>query len=188
MSKEKIVVHLSKSMLTLTFDFFDDDVDVDDLTRIHYHNIFGEVVTVSTLLNKIGLIRAEAEESYEQKKLERVIYEAETSKRLRRESVENGGKIKVPGSNGGGDVLIKATDTSIESAIVLDPGYQIKKKNEIKAWRDFQYVDSLYWAIKSKDTKLNNLMKEVKPEDFLSQIVEEKINGILIKKIPYKNI
>lgn len=189
MEQEQIVVHLSKSMLTLSFQMLE-DVDVDDLTKIHYHNIFGEVVTVSALLNKVGLIRAEAEEAFSLKKMECEIYKAELSKRLRRESATNAGKLKTLDESGtpGSEIYVKATEDGIEGSILLDAGYQTKKKNEIKAWRDFQYVDSLYWSIKSKDQKLNNLMRDVKPEDFEREIVEGTINGMMIKKHNYKNI
>lgn len=194
MEKEKVIVHLSKSMLTLSFEMFSGDVDVDDLTKIHYYNLFGELVTISALLNKVGLILAEAEEAYSLKKLEREICEAEISKRLRRESTSNGGKFKTmeyfPDGSGipGTEIYVKSSDASISQAIILDPGYQIKKKNEIKAYRDQMYVDKLYWAVSSKDKKLNNLMREVKPEDFEKEIVEGVINGMMIKKTKYKNI
>ena len=188
---EKVLVHLTNSILTLSFEMMEGDVDVDDLTKIHYENLFGELVTVSALLNKIGLIKAEAEEIHSLKKLELEIYKAETNKRLRREIVENGGKIRIVEKSQGtivSDVLIKGTEDAIENAIILDEGYQIKKKNEIKAFKDFSYIDSLYWAIQSKDKKLNNLMREVTPEDFEKEIVEGVINGILIKRHKYKNI
>ena len=188
---EKITVHLTSSVLTLSFEMMEGDINVDDLTKIHYENLFGELVTVSALLNKIGLIRAEAEEILSLKKLEVEVYSAEANRRLRREIVENGGKIRIVEKNQGvivSDVLVKATEDAIANAIILDEGYQIKKKNEIKAFRDYGYIDSLYWAIQSKDKKLNNLMREVTPEDFEKEIVEGVINGILIKKHKYKNI
>ena len=188
---EKITVHLNSSVLTLSFQMMEGDINVDDLTKIHYENLFGELVTVSALLNKIGLIKAEAEEIYNLKKFEAEIYKAEANKRLRREIVENGGKIRIVERKQGivvSDVFVKATEDAIENAIILDEGYQIKKKNEIKAYRDFSYIDSLYWAVQSKDKKLNNLMREVTPEDFEKEIVEGVINGILIKKHKYKNI
>jgi hypothetical protein len=194
MEKEKIIVHLSKSMLTLSFQMFEGDIDVDDLTKIHYHNLFGELVTISALLNKVGLILAEAEEAYNLKKLEREICEAELQKRIRRESISSGGKFKTMEYNKDGsgilgtEIYIKTSDKSIEQAIILDPGYQISKKNEIKAYRDYMYVDKLYWAVSSKDKKLNNLMREIKPEDFEKEIVEGVINGMMVKKTLYKNI
>lgn len=194
MSKESIIVHLSKSILTLSFEMFEGDVDIDDLTKIHYHNIYGEVITVSTLLNKVGVILSEAEEVYNLKKFECEVYEAELKKRLRRESVSSGGKFKSYEYNEKGEVIsgteiyIKATDASIQEAILLDPGYQIKKKNQIKADRDFKIIDKLYWSINSKDKKLNNFIREITPEEFEKEIIEGLVNGIMIKKTSYKNI
>jgi len=60
------------------------------------------------------------------------------------------------------------------------------KKNVIKAQKDFSFIESLYWALSSKDKKLNNLIKEITPEEFEDRLIEGKVNGFIIKKFDKK--
>ena len=58
---EKIIVPWGNKMVTLRFNSLDLDLDVDDLVRIDSSNPVGEMLTISTLLHKCGVMRAEAE-------------------------------------------------------------------------------------------------------------------------------
>ena len=57
------------------------------------------------------------------------------------------------------------------------------KKQVIAAKRDLDFIDSLYWAIQSKDKKLSVLTKGVTPEELYNEIIEGTINNIVIKKV-----
>ena len=48
----------------------DTDIDIDDLIKIDYHNILGEILTFSVIMNRIGNFRAEMEELMEEAKVE----------------------------------------------------------------------------------------------------------------------
>jgi hypothetical protein len=39
----------------------------------------------------------------------------------------------------------------------------------------------LYWSAKSKDSKLDKLSDKLRPEEFERELVEDTINGIVIK-------
>jgi len=172
----RTIIHIDDNPLELIMADFDSEINVDEITSIDYSNLFGEAVTISTLLNRIGILKARAEAIYAEKKLEFDIYEATQRKRLRREAAMNSNYFKIE------DQQIKLTENSLEEAIIIDAGWQVNKKNVIKAQETLNKVDSLYWAVQSKDRKLSTIMKPVTPEEFFDEIVEGKVNGILIKK------
>ena len=89
----EILVHFNDVPVTLVTNGFEETVDIDKLTSIDYRNLYGEAVTVSALLNKVGLLRAEAERAVSEKKLEKEVYEADMKKGWRREANRNGGKF-----------------------------------------------------------------------------------------------
>jgi hypothetical protein len=173
---EHVLIHTEKSVIKIIFGEFDKEVDVDKLTSIDYSNIYAEAITSAALLNKVGLLKAQAQEECEHKKLELAIYDAERRKEKRREAVDNSGKFKV------GEEWVKLTVDSLNEAMVLDEGYQIKKKNVITAEKNFNFVDAIYWAVQSKDKKLNVMIQGVTPEELANEIVEGKINTLYISK------
>lgn len=164
----ELVIHLGDKPVLLKFKEFEDEVDVDKLTSIDYSNLYGEAVTCSALLNQIGLLKAEAEKTYAENKLEFDIYEAEIRKKIRKEYSSNG---------------LKLTEKNLDEEVTLDKGWRVMKKNVIAAKRDLDFIDSLYWAIQSKDKKLSVLTKGVTPEELYNEIVEGTINNIVIKKV-----
>jgi len=161
------IFQFENQVVTLKYEGFTEDIDVDEICRIDYSNIYGEVVTVSALLNRVGIIRSEAESIVKEKELEKNIYEAELKRRERRSAVAASQKL---------------TENGLDEIAMLDEGLQILKKNVIKAQKDFSFIDSLYWAISSKDKKLNNIMKEVTPLEFEQGIIEGRLNGFIVKK------
>ena len=44
-------------------------------------------------------------------------------------------------------------------------------------------IDSLYWAIQSKDKKLTNLVPKVTPKEFYDELIEGTVNSFIIKKV-----
>jgi len=162
-----LIVTLGSKILHFTFGQFDDNIDVDDLTRIHYENLFGEAVTVSTILNRIGIFRAEAEDIYEGLKLDAEVYESERKQELRKLAK---------------DTATKITDKAVEEEMIVSKNYKLKWKAAIKAKKNLGIINSIYWSIQSKDSKLSVLMNGITPEEFESGIIEGKINHIYIKK------
>lgn len=176
----QVVVPLGEKTVVLQFGSFSDEIDVDQLTSIDYSNLFGEIVTVSALLNRIGLLQAAAESVLSEKKLDCDIYGATLSRQYRREANVSGGKFTL--LDEGKQIMIKLTEDSLESAILLDPVYQNKKKAIINAQRDYAFLSSLYWSVQSKDKKLSVLLKGTTPEDFYNELIDGVVNGIMISK------
>lgn len=175
-----ILVHFNDVPVTLQTNGFEDTVDIDKLTSIDYSNLYGEAVTVSALLNKVGLLRAEAERAVSEKKLEKEVYEADMKKGWRREANRNGGKFTIE------DEEIKLSEKALDEALLLDEDYQKLCLEYIEAQKNFSVLDALQWSVQDKSKKLNNLLKPVTPQEFLSELVEGKVNSFLIAKKGFK--
>lgn len=176
----EILVHFNDVPVTLVTNGFEETVDIDKLTSIDYSNLYGEAVTVSALLNKVGLLRAEAERAVSEKKLEKEVYEANMKKGWRREANRNGGKFTIE------DEEIKLSEKALDEALLLDEDYQKLCLEYIEAQKNFSVLDALQWSVQDKSKKLNNLLKPVTPQEFLSELVEGKVNSFLIAKKGFK--
>ena len=161
------IIHLNGHPVSLNFKAFEDEIDVDQLLQINYSNLYGEAVTIPVLMNTVGILKSDAEKVYSEKKLEFEVFEAELRKRLRKEATETSQKI---------------TENGLNELVTIDGGYKIKKKNMITAKYNLDVVENLWWAVKSKDMKLNNLVKGVTPQELFSELVDGSVNNILIKK------
>ena len=80
------------------------------------------------------------------------------------------------------DVKIKATEKALETCFETDDKWIELKKAFITAEKNFNSLSSLYWACQDKSRKLNTLVNGVTPSEFVSEMIEGKINGILIQK------
>lgn len=176
----EILVHFNEVPVTLVTNGFEDTVDIDQLTSIDYSNLYGEAVTVSALLNKVGLLRAEAERAVSEKKLEKEVYEADMKKGWRREANRNGGKFTIE------EEEIKLSEKALDEALLLDEDYQKLCLEYIEVQKNFSVLDALQWSVQDKSKKLNNLLKPVTPQEFLSELVEGKVNSFLIAKKGFK--
>jgi len=174
---EKIVIHIGEKPLVLLFNGFNDEVNLDELTKIEHANLYGEAVTISALLAKVGMMRAEAEKHMNIMKLKHEIYEASARKQHRSFAVKNGGKVALADGE-----LIKLTEGGLDDIIKTDEFWQSTKQDYIEATRQYEYIDALFWAVNSKDKKLNNVIKAVTPEELYTELIEGVINGMAIKK------
>jgi len=163
----KTIIHLNGRPVQLETRDFDEEVDVDQLLSIDHSNLYGEAVTISALMNHVGILKAEAERILSEKKLELEVFESTLRQSLRKDAVAKADKM---------------TEASLNELVSMDGGYQIKKKNVATAQYNLGIVDSVFWAAKSKDSKLNNLIKSVTPQELFDELVEGVVNNIVIKK------
>jgi len=173
-------INVGGQEITLYHDNMDSSINVDDLTKIDVGNIYGDAVTISAAVNRIGLIKAEVEALVGETKLEYKIYEGQFKAKLRKQAANNGGFYTI--RIGNEDVKIKATEKALETSFETDEGWIEKKKAFITAEKNFNSLSSLYWACQDKSRKLNTLGNGVTPSEFVSEMIEGKINGILIQK------
>jgi hypothetical protein len=177
LAKEKITLEypsMPDKIVVLELTAFDTDIDVDELTNIHYHNIIGEILTFPVVMNRVGNLRAEMEQIVAETKLDFDIFEAGMQEKMRKKLTET---IETPK----GPKVDKPTKDEVENAVLLSPEYKVKKLHLFKMQRNLAYVEALYWSAQSKDSKLNRLSEKLKPEEFEKEILETSINGIIIK-------
>lgn len=174
---DHVVLDFGNNPVTLKFKMFEDEINLDELTSIDYSNLYGEAVTISALLSKLGIFRAEAEKHLSQCKLDYEICEAQIRKGHRKFANNNGGKIQLDDGT-----LIKMTENGLDEVLKTDIFWQKKKKKWIEAKRQYDYIDAIFWSASSKDKKLNNIVKAITPEELYDELIEGAINGIVIQK------
>lgn len=172
----EILVHFGNIPVSLKTSDWDNEVSIDDLLAINYSNLYGEAVTISALLNKIGMLRADAERELSEKKLVRDVLEATLKKGWRREANVNGGRFTIDGED------IKLSEKALDEALLLNEEYQERSLEYIDAQKNFSVLDSLLWAVQDKSRKLNNILKPVTPQEFLNDLVEGEVNTYIIRK------
>jgi len=173
-------IRVGEQEITLYHDNMDASINVDELTRIDVGNIFGDAVTISAAVNRIGLIKAEVEALMSETKLDYKIYEGTFKAKLRKQAANELGFYTV--RIGNEDVKIKATEKALETCFETDAEWIKLRKLHILAEKNFNSLSSLYWACQDKSRKLNSLVNGVTPTEFVEQMIEGKINGILLKK------
>lgn len=195
----KYTIHVGNKPIVLEHGNLDDLIDVDSLTIIDVSNIFGEAVTISAAANRIGMLKAEVEERLSQSKLDLKVFEADFKAQLRAEANNNGGKFNIRFKRDAVDTddpedvdkngkvtdftEVKITEKALETSFENDPEWIKVKQRTIQDENIVGKLASLYWAVQDKARKLNNLTTNVTPEEFVGEMVEGKVNGILIKKV-----
>jgi hypothetical protein len=177
----RIEMNIGGKKIVLNTKDFNEEIDVDDLLSIHYENIPGEVITIPALLNRVGLLKAEAESISKKSKLLLSIEESKFKKGLRREATINSGFFRI------NEERFKLSEKSLEEAMVLDKVCQTRAQQLIDAETDYETVSVLYWSLSEKSKKLDNLIKGTSPDEFSESIIEGKINDMYIsfnKRIP----
>jgi hypothetical protein len=163
---EKVTIDLGPNKIAvLTIQPFEGDIS-EDVVKIDYANILGEIITFPVVFNRIANMRAETENQMALAKLEFDVHEARLYKTHKDKLVAVEGK---------------ASDKTTEAAVLRDPAYAIEKKKYILAQRNFAYIDALYWSAQSKDRKLNVLAEKISPEEFEKDLLEGSINGVIVR-------
>jgi len=153
----------------LVFDEFNEEVDIDSLLKIDYSNLIGEIITFPVIVNRFGKLLADMEAQVSEKKLNVDIFEAKVKERLRVEITnQKGGKA--------------ATVDELNSAIMLDKGFQAMKKSFIETQKNRDYIQSVFWSSKDKSGKLDKLSMSMQTGDITDDMIQGKVNNITIKK------
>lgn len=166
---EKRLIQIGDKTYKLLFDDFNDDVDIDSLLKIDYSNLLGELVTFPVILNRFGVLLAQAESQVAESKLNVDVFEAKTKEKLRIELAEqNNGK--------------SPTVEALNNAVISNKAFQVLKRKHIEVTKTRDYINSIFWAVKDKSEKLNKLSLSIHPNDLPDSIIEGKVNDIMIKR------
>ena len=130
--QESVFIHADESVIEVKFGKLPEEFDTDDILRIDYSNIYGEKVTISTLVNKLGILVEQAEYNKKSKDLELKVYDAETRKTFRREAIDNGGKFKIQNE------WVKLTKDSLDEAMEALKALGYSDKEVQRAAKDLQ--------------------------------------------------
>ena len=162
------VIKLGDQLYTLSYQEFEDEVDIDELLKIDYSNLIGEMVTFPIMVNRIGLLLADAESKLSETKLNRDVMEAKVKERIRKELFEQNGK--------------QPTIDMVNDAVTQDAGYQAVYRKYIDAQKTRDYISSLFWSAKDKSEKLNKLSLTIQAGDVDDKLLEQTVNRVTIKK------
>lgn len=165
--EDVVVIELKTRMVVLKLQAFDGDIDIESILKIDYANILGEILTFPVVFNRIATMRAEMTNIVALAKLDFELFEAQVREEKQKQLAA---------------VMTKRpTVDDIATAVMRDNNWQAKKRQLLAREKDMAYVESLYWSAQSKDTKLNRLSEKIRPEEFEKDILEDTINGVMIK-------
>lgn len=166
----KKIINVGGQTLAIVYEEFDEKVDLDSLLKIDYSNLMGEIITFPIIVNRFGLLLADAESAVAEAKLTLEIYEAKAKERF---------KVQLVGENGGKNPTIDA----LNSAVIQDKGYQQMKRKYIDAQKVRDYLNSAFWSAKDKSAKLDKLSLTIQDGELPDEVLERRVNGIKVKKV-----
>ena len=165
----KKIINIGKETYIIEFNEFTENIELDDLLRIDYSNILGEMVTFPIVVAKLGMMLADAEGKVNEKKLNLDIQEAKLKEEYR---------LKLTGQNGGKNPTIDA----LNSAVLTDKRYCLYNQNLIESKKIRDYMLTLYLSAKDKSEKINKIFYQSHPTDIPDGVIEGRINGAIVKK------
>ena len=179
--QELIKIEIGTKMYILKIDENYNQFDVDEILKIDYSNIMGEVLTFPVILNKLGILLAEIEDSLRRQNFDYEKTEAELKKERAKAFDRAFQNFKKGGINN--PTVSQCEKSAMDDNLVLEKEQESKfvRLKLLDVQRDRDYINSLYWSAKSKDDKLNKLSEKLRPDDFNKEIIEGKLNGISIK-------
>jgi hypothetical protein len=166
----KKIINVGGQTLAIVYEEFDEKVDLDSLLKIDYSNLMGEIITFPIIVNRFGLLLADAESAVAEAKLTLEIYEAKAKERFR---------VQLVGENGGKNPTVDA----LNSAVIQDKGYQQMKRKYIDAQKVRDYLNSAFWSAKDKSAKLDKLSLTIQDGELPDEVLERRVNGIKVKKV-----
>lgn len=163
------LVQIKDKSYHFNFEDFEEDIDIDDLLKIDYNNLIGEMITFPVIVNRFGVLLAEAESRVAEMKLNLEVLEAKTKERIRLELTEQNGK--------------SPTVEALNNAVLMNPAYQAMKKKFIDIQKTRDYINSAFWSAKDKSSKLDKLSLTITSDDISDTQIEGRVNNVLLKKV-----
>lgn len=178
--QENKVFSFGDKMVNLTFNNFEGNVDIDDVLKIDYANIVGELLTFPVIVNRFGVLLAEMEEAVKKAQfnleLSKADFEEEKAKIEQEVFKELKKTISSPTLSQINGTLIQRED--YKNCLRI---YNNEKLKQIELETDKAKINSLYWAAKAKMDIITKMTDKIIPSDFEGNIIDGSINGILIK-------
>lgn len=163
---ESQVIELRNRVVVLKILPFNTDIDVDDLLRIDYSNLVGEMLTFPVLLNRIMNLKAEMQSIVSESKVDLEVLEAQLTEQKRKSLTSLGQKTTI---------------SEVEAAVRMDATYIARQKLYFSQVKNLDYLDSLYWSAQSKSKLLEKISDKIRPSEFEGELLADTINGVAIK-------
>lgn len=165
--EERIVIEWGDKMVSLQVHNFSTDVDVEDILKIDYSNLLGEILTWPVLYNRIANLKAEIDHEVRVQKFDFEVFEANLKEEVRR-------KLSATRT---GRVTVDEVDTEVK----MNVNYRSLREQNFRREKDAQILDNLYWSAQSKTQLLQRLSEKIRPEEFSGELLSDTVNGVLIK-------
>jgi hypothetical protein len=173
-STKKIIKLNNEFSLQIVFDPLyenNQEVDLNRLLFIDYMNLSAEVATFSIVYSSIGFLVADLRREVVKAELELKIFKSKAKKEFREDAIDRKKRT-----------TIDEADDYMRSL----PEYRIKNLQHIEYKHRLETIESLYWASKSKDDKLQKLSSTISSQDFTNDLMNtsvKEINFVRLKKI-----
>lgn len=161
---KEFIIKSNTGNITLTSGALPNELNLDSIIGIDASNILGELLVVPVLLNKLGIIAAEATNELERKDFDLSVLEAQLADQYRKDNSEK-----------------KPTVKEIEGFVIKNSLYKERKAAVLELKKLNKVVDAAYRACMSKDNKLNRLASSIKPEEFEHELIVNSLNKALAK-------
>ena len=129
-----------------------EEVDLNRLLRVDYNNLAAEKITFPTVLNRLAIILADAEDALKAKELNYRIWKSKEKERLRNLWTNDPNREVVRGA--------KYTNDQVEDAIVTSKLFKEKKKRLNELTKRKEYASAIYWQAKEKLDRINAIRYE----------------------------
>ena len=77
--QEKLLIEFGEKSYLLSMTPFSEEINIDEILKIDYANIFGEILTFPVLFNRIGLLKAEVDNIVAIEKFNLEVFHAQLS-------------------------------------------------------------------------------------------------------------
>lgn len=156
---------------------FTDELEIEELLRINIEKLALEAITFPVIVNRLGFLLADANNQVKEREVDMEIFLSKKREEVRQSLNDN----KLAGE--------KLTQEDIkfkqEFLVRNDPHYKVKTKQLNDAIRTRDYVNSIFWAAKDKNSKIDLLLKneQFSFESLIdSGLKRANMNGVEIKE------
>lgn len=172
MENRSIIIDVNSDVqLKLKVSLFEEeeDIDIDSIIKLRLDNLAAELVTTPLLLNRFGILLAEMESKVNLSKLKLEVEESTIADAIREKYREENQK--------------ELSNEKTSEQTRKHPKYKMYKTLHIKAIEQRDIINSIFWAIKAKDAKLDKLSMTLQAGDVQEQLANSKL-----KRFNYVNM
>lgn len=177
--KQTTSITIGDHTLVLFYRQYGEDFDVEDILRIDLEKLPMEMITFPVVLNRLGILLADANNELKAAEIDLEIYIAKRREEIRNQLINN--------RESGERMTVDDMRFRQEAKLKIDPVFKVKTQIVNKLTKVRDYVSSLFWSAKDKSEKLNFLASNLKSGRTLEDLIGEgfargHMNGVTIKK------